>query len=86
MSAPVAPRWLIIAGIASLLWNFMGVWSFVTNWQMSKTGYVGLPDAQRETFLERLDDVRVMGQNVGWGVGEAFDALWRRAGLEIDGS
>jgi len=28
----------------------------------------------------------VIGQNVGWGVGEAFDALWRRAGLEIDGS
>ena len=50
MSAPVAPRWLTIAGIASLLWNFMGVWSFVTNWQMSKTGYVGLPDAQRELW------------------------------------
>lgn len=45
-----APRWLTIAGIASLLWNLMGVWSFIANWQMSKTGYVGLPDVQRELW------------------------------------
>jgi hypothetical protein len=45
-----APRWLTIAGIVSLLWNLMGVWSFVTNWQMSKTGYAGLPDVQRELW------------------------------------
>nr|WP_248280675.1 hypothetical protein [Aromatoleum aromaticum] len=44
---------------------------------------VSLPEPQRETFLGRLDDVRAMGQNVGWGVGDDFDALWRRAGLEI---
>ncbi|MER2507381.1 MAG: hypothetical protein ABTQ27_01340 [Amaricoccus sp.] len=44
-----------------------------------------MPEPQRATFLERLDVVRAMGQNVGWGVGEEFDALWRRAGLEIDG-
>ncbi len=41
------PRWLLPAAIVSLFWNAMGVWSFVTNWQMSKTGYAGLPDVQR---------------------------------------
>lgn len=45
---------------------------------------VGLAEPQRETFLDRLDDVRGMGKNVGWGVGDDFDALWRHAGLEID--
>ncbi|MBP6434039.1 MAG: sugar transporter [Sphingorhabdus sp.] len=45
-----APRWLPVAGIASLLWNLMGAWSFVTNWQMSKNGYAGLPDVQRELW------------------------------------
>ena len=45
-----APRWLTIAGIVSLLWNLMGVWSFAANWQMSKTGYAGLPDVQRELW------------------------------------
>ena len=43
-------RWLLPASIASLLWNLMGVWSFVTNWQMSKSGYAGLPDVQRELW------------------------------------
>ena len=43
-------RWLLPASIVSLLWNVMGVWSFVTNWQMSKTGYAGLPDVQRELW------------------------------------
>lgn len=41
------PHWLLPAAIVSLFWNAMGVWSFVTNWQMSKTGYAGLPDVQR---------------------------------------
>lgn len=45
-----SPRWLLPASIVSLLWNVMGVWSFVTNWQMSKTGYAGLPDVQRELW------------------------------------
>lgn len=45
-----APRWLLWAGIAALLWNLMGVWSFVTNWQMSTVGYAGLPDVQRELW------------------------------------
>jgi hypothetical protein len=45
-----APRWLIWVGILSLLWNLMGVWSFITNWQMSATGYAGLPDVQRDLW------------------------------------
>ena len=45
---------------------------------------VGLPEPQRQTFLDRLDEVRAMGQKVGWGVGEDFDALWRTSGLKID--
>jgi hypothetical protein len=44
------PRWLLPVSIVSLLWNLMGVWSFVTNWRMSKTGYAGLPDVQRELW------------------------------------
>ena len=44
------PRWLLPASIISMLWNLMGVWSFVTNWQMSKTGYAGLPNVQRELW------------------------------------
>jgi hypothetical protein len=44
------PRWMMPTAIASLLWNAMGLWSFVTNWQLSKTGYAGLPDVQRELW------------------------------------
>ena len=44
------PRWLLPVSIVSLLWNLMGIWSFVANWQMSNTGYAGLPDVQRELW------------------------------------
>ena len=40
-----------------------------------------LPKAQQAGFLARLDRVRQLGQNVGWGVGEDFDHLWSVAGL-----
>jgi hypothetical protein len=59
--------------------------ALVRMFEQALTIVAGLPEPQRASFLERLDDVRVIGQNVGWGVGEEFDALWRRAGLEIDG-
>ncbi len=45
---------------------------------------MGLPEGQRASFLDRLEDVRVMGHNLGWGVGDDFDDLWRRAGLGVD--
>jgi len=44
---------------------------------------VGLPAPQRETFLDRLDDVRAMGEDMGWGVGDDFEALWQHFGLDI---
>lgn len=43
---------------------------------------VNLPEPERESFLDRLDDVRTMGRKVGWDVGDEFNALWRGAGLE----
>ena len=45
---------------------------------------MALPEAQRDDFLGRLEDVRVAGQNYGWGVGDDFNWLWQKAGLEID--
>lgn len=49
MKSPT-PRWFLPICILSLLWNLMGLWSFITNWQMSETGYAGLPDVQRELW------------------------------------
>jgi hypothetical protein len=43
-----------------------------------------LPEAQREEFLERLEDIRAWGQGMGWGLGGDFNAIWRNTGLEID--
>ena len=40
--------------------------------------------AQRAAFLVRLDRVRLLGQSVGWGVGDDFDHFWSEAGLAGD--
>lgn len=40
-----------------------------------------LPKAKQAAFLNRLDRVRQLGQNVGWGVGDDFDHIWSEAGL-----
>jgi hypothetical protein len=45
---------------------------------------LALPTAQQATFLARLDRVRQLGQNVGWGVGNNFDYFWSEAGLSGD--
>lgn len=45
---------------------------------------ISLPEAPRERFLNRMKDVRADGQDIGWGVGDDFNALWQRAGLELD--
>jgi len=37
--------------------------------------------SQRATFIARLDRLRHLGQNVGWGVGDDFDHFWTEAGL-----
>ena len=42
---------------------------------------LALPAAQQAAFLARLDRVRQLGQDVGWGVGYDFDHLWSGAGL-----
>lgn len=43
-----------------------------------------LPDGQRDEFLGRLENVRMSGHDVGWGVGDDFDWLWKKAGIELD--
>ncbi|MDD3786410.1 MAG: hypothetical protein PHQ87_12770 [Hydrogenophaga sp.] len=45
---------------------------------------LALPAAQQAAFLARLDRVRQLGQNVGWGVGDDFDHFWSAAGLAGD--
>lgn len=45
---------------------------------------MALPEKQREAFLERLENVRLAGRTVGWGVSDDFDGLWKAAGLEPD--
>lgn len=42
---------------------------------------LALPAGQQATFIVRLDRVRQLGQNVGWGVGDDFDHFWSEAGL-----
>lgn len=45
---------------------------------------LALPKTQQTTLLARLDRVCQLGQNVGWGVGDAFDHFWSEAGLTSD--
>lgn len=45
---------------------------------------MALPKPQRDELLDRLEDVRVAGQDYGWGVGDDFNWLWEKARLEID--
>ena len=40
-----------------------------------------LPKAQQVAFLARLDRLRQLGQNVGWGVGDDFDHFRSESGL-----
>ncbi len=42
---------------------------------------LALPAAQQPAFIARLDRVRGLGQDLGWGVGEDFDIFWSEAGL-----
>lgn len=46
---------------------------------------LALPRGQRAAFLTRLDRVRQLGQNVGWGVGSDFNHSWSKAGLAGEG-
>jgi hypothetical protein len=40
-----------------------------------------LPQTRQAAFLVRLDRVRRLGQDVGWGVGDDFNRFWAQAGL-----
>jgi hypothetical protein len=42
---------------------------------------LALPEARRASFLARLERVRALGQDVGWGVGYSFNDWWAEAGL-----
>ena len=42
---------------------------------------LALPASQQAAFLARLNRVRLLGKNVGWGVGDDFDHFWSEAGL-----
>ena len=41
-----------------------------------------LPPAERSTYVERLDELRSRGRNVGWAVEEEFNSLWHAAALD----
>jgi hypothetical protein len=44
--------------------------------------YIALSSNDKKSeLISRLDRVRVLGDNLGWGVGEDFDNLWEEAGL-----
>jgi hypothetical protein len=58
--------------------------ALVRMFEQALTATVALPKPQRDEFLARLEDVRVAGQGYGWGVGDDFNWLWQKAGLEID--
>lgn len=75
----MAPRWLPVAAMLALLWNLMGVWSFVANWQMSATGYASLPDVQRELWSSMPAWTWVaFGVAVGCGTAGAVALLLRK--------
>jgi hypothetical protein len=46
-----APRGLLWAGIALLLWNLMGVGAFVGQWMMATDQLANLPPEQREMWV-----------------------------------
>jgi hypothetical protein len=45
-----APRWLLWAGIALLLWNLMGVGAFVGQWSMTPDDIAKLPQMQQDLW------------------------------------
>ena len=42
---------------------------------------LALPKERQAAFVDRLDRVRQLGQNVGWGVGNDIEHFWSEAGL-----
>jgi hypothetical protein len=46
-----APHWLTWVGIAFLLWNFMGIAAFVSQYAMSAEDIAALPQQQRDLWV-----------------------------------
>lgn len=46
------PRWAMIASIALLVWNLIGVGAFFAQWQMASTGLDSLPPEQAAMWRE----------------------------------
>lgn len=42
---------------------------------------LALPKQKQAIFLARLNHVRELGQDIGWGVGDDFNHFWSKAGL-----
>jgi hypothetical protein len=40
------------------------------------TAIFGLPEAERVSFVERLNHLRSKASQFGWGVKDAFDESW----------
>jgi hypothetical protein len=56
--------------------------ALVRMFRQAVTHALALPEAGRELFLERLGKVMAVGQDMGWGVGDAFADTWAEAGLD----
>jgi hypothetical protein len=54
----------------------------VRMFKQAVTHALALSEAGQEPFLERLGKVMAVGQDMGWGVGDAFADTWAEAGLD----
>ncbi len=57
--------------------------SLVRMFEASLKSIQALPFTQQAEYLNRLNDVRRISHNFGYGVGDDMDWLWKKAGLEI---
>ena len=63
-----APRWLIWAGIAFLLWNLMGIGAFASQSSMSDADVAALPQVQRDLWVS-MPGWAWVAYAIGVGVG-----------------
>ena len=45
---------------------------------------MALAEAERQPLVDRLEEVRLSGQGIGWDVEDDLNALWQGAGLKAD--
>lgn len=58
--------------------------ALVRMFEQSLTAASKLPEEQRDAFLSRLNEVRRISHNIGYGVGDAMDASLAEHGIERD--